>query len=36
MRILGAVITLPLLFFIPGYVFLRTRLFSSKDLHWIE
>ena len=36
MRILGAVITLPLLFFIPGYVFLRTRLFSSKDMHWIE
>jgi len=36
LRILGAVITLPLLFFIPGYVFLRTRLFSSKDMHWIE
>lgn len=36
MRILGAVITLPLLFFIPGYVFLRTRLFSSKDMPFIE
>ena len=36
MRALGAIITLPLLFFIPGYVLTRTRLFSSNDMPWIE
>jgi len=36
LRILGAVITLPLLFFIPGFVLLRGRLFSSNDMPWIE
>src|SRR5450756_1562911 len=30
------VITLPLLFFIPGFVLLRGRLFSSNDMPWIE
>src|SRR5450756_1549312 len=29
-------ITLPLLFFIPGFVLLRGRLFSSNDMPWIE
>lgn len=36
MRALGAIVTLPLLFFIPGYVLLRTRLFSSNDMPWTE
>jgi hypothetical protein len=35
MKVLGAVITLPLLFFIPGYVVYRSRFFNPEKLSWM-
>jgi hypothetical protein len=36
LRIIGALITLPLLFFAPGYVLVRSRLFSDSGMWWGE
>lgn len=36
MKIIGAIITLPLLFYLPGLAIYRSRFFRRGDLSWIE
>lgn len=36
MSVVGGIITIPLVFFLPGFFLCRSRLFASRGLSWIE